>query len=196
MSNGRPTNRLRLGVIIALLVTLALGSFWVLEVQRRSMSDTFSVLPKNEPDYTVEKFNFVRMAKTGEARYNISGMKLTHYPDNDSFEIEHPLLNSLTKNQSPMSMRAERAIVDNVANRVHMYRDVQVDRPASGTSEHFHLNSEYLMLLPDDDIMQTDKPVDITFGSSKLTGVGMFANNATREFRLSGNVHGTYQAAR
>jgi lipopolysaccharide export system protein LptC len=192
-NNGRPTNRLRLGVIIALLVTLALGSFWVLEVQRRSISGVLSDLPKDEPDYTVEKFNFVRMAKTGQARYNISGMKLTHFPADDSFEIERPVFNGLAQDQSPMTMRAEKAIVDNAANKIHMYRNVEMDRPKTDTKEHFHLRSEYLLILPDEDIMQTDKPVDITFGVSKLAGTGMFINNATREFRLSSNVRGTFQ---
>jgi lipopolysaccharide export system protein LptC len=50
-----------------------------------------------------------------------------------------------------------------------------------------------MLLLPDEDVMQTDKPVEILFGQSKLTGTGMFANNATRELRVSSNVHGTYQ---
>ena len=34
---------------------------------------------------------------------------------------------------------------------------------------------------------------EITLGRSVLTGVGMLANNATREFRLMSKVHGTYQ---
>jgi lipopolysaccharide export system protein LptC len=37
--------------------------------------------------------------------------------------------------------------------------------------------------------------VEITLGQSKLTGTGMMANNATRELRLTSNVHGTYQAS-
>lgn len=193
MSNGQPANRVRLGVILALLTALALGSFWMLEVLRRSSNETFADLPKDEPDYMIEKFNFVRMSKTGRVRYNISGAKLLHYPENDSFEIQLPVLNSLGQDQSPMTMHAERAIVDNTGNKIHMYRNVQMDRPAVGANEHFHLASEYLLILPDNDVMQTDKPVDITFGRARLSGTGMFANNATREFRLSAHVRGTYQ---
>ncbi len=47
--------------------------------------------------------------------------------------------------------------------------------------------------MPDDDVMQTDKPVEIILGSSRLTGTGMVANNATRQLHLSSNVHATYQ---
>jgi lipopolysaccharide export system protein LptC len=70
---------------------------------------------------------------------------------------------------------------------------VHIDRPATPTSEHFHVKSDYLLVLPDDDVMQTDKPVDITLGTSTLTGTGMLANNATRELRVLSNVHATYQ---
>ncbi len=43
--------------------------------------------------------------------------------------------------------------------------------------------------------MQSDQTVHLTLGKSTLTGAGMFANNATRELRLSGNVRGMFQTA-
>lgn len=195
MSVVLSANRVRLFVVIALLAVLALGSFWVLEVMRRDAESVGSAAPKGEPDYTVEKFSFVRMSQTGQARYNISGARLTHYPDSDSFEIQQPVLHDLSNGQAPLTLHAERAIVEHVNNRIHMYDNVQMDRPASPKNEHFHLESEYLLILPDDDIVQTDKPVAITFDTSHLTGIGMFLNNATREFRLSHNVRGTYRPA-
>jgi lipopolysaccharide export system protein LptC len=51
-----------------------------------------------------------------------------------------------------------------------------------------------MLVLPEEDVVKTDKHVDITLGRSTLSGTGMYANNATSEFRLSSNVHGTYQA--
>ena len=58
---------------------------------------------------------------------------------------------------------------------------------------HSSLKTEYLLLLPDEDIARTDKPVEITMGQSIMTGTGMIANNATQEFQLLHNVRGTYQ---
>ena len=193
MTDTRATHRFRLAVILALSAVLALGSFWILEVMRKGVNDSNPDLPRSEPDYYVEKFNFVRMSKSGQAQYNISGKKLTHNPVDDSYAIQLPVVNSLSNERPPMTTRAERAIVDRNSSKVHMYDNVHIDRPATATSEHFHLTSEYLLILPDDDVMQTDKPVDITLSTSKLTGTGMFANNATRELRLSSNVHATYQ---
>jgi lipopolysaccharide export system protein LptC len=193
MSAPHTAGRVRLAVIMALVAAAALGSFWILEVLRQTKNDERPAIPKGEPDYTVEKFNFVRMSTTGQARYNVSGLMLTHFPNDDSFEIRQPVLHNLTEGQAPTTLHAERAIVDHVKNQIHLHRNVLVERPASATSGVFRLHSEYLLVLPDDDIMKTDKPVEILSGTSQLYGTGMVANNATRELHLASKVHGTLQ---
>lgn len=192
MTTTRPTNRLRMTLIVLLLLIAALGSFWVLEVMQRDGDEAPAELQKGEPDYSVDQFSVMRMSRTGQARYSISGVKLIHYPDRDTFEIQKPVVYSVTENQAPLTMRAERAIVDHPGNKVHMHRNVQLDRPASPKDDRFHLSSDYLLFLPDDDVVQTDKPVTIDYGTSRLSGIGMFANNATREFRLLRQVRGTF----
>ncbi len=193
MINARSADRFRLALIMALGAMLALGSFWVLEVMRKGVNDSLPEAPRTESDYYVEKFNFVRMSETGQAQYNISGMRLTHNPVDDTAAITLPVVNSLGKDRPPMTSVAERAMVDRDNSKIHMYDNVNIDRPATATAEHFHLKSDYLLILPDDDVMQTDKPVEITLGASKLTGTGMVANNAMRQLQLSSNVHATYQ---
>lgn len=193
MMDGRSLNRFRLTVVIVLSVVITLGSFWILEVMRRGIIDSTPDSPRSEPDFYVENFNFVRMAQSGEAQYLISGKRLIHNPVNDSYEVEMPVVNSLSKQRPPMSIRAKRAMIEGDYTKVHLYNDVEIDRPATPTAQHFQLRSEYLLLLPDEDVMTSDLPVDMTLGTSRLKGIGMYANNATRELRLSNNVHATYQ---
>ena len=195
MSSKRASDRFRLLVLIALATALALGSFWLFDVMRRSIDDTLPAIVRTEPDYTVEKFSLVRLSKTGEARYNIAGTRLTHFPQTDSYEIEQPFLKNFHAEQPPLTLRAKRAVADPGNSKIQLYDDVQMERPASPVSQHFHLTSEYLLVLPDDDVVQTDKAVDITLGTTHLTGIGMFANEATREFRLAGKVRGQFQPA-
>lgn len=195
MNAEQSARRFRLAMMMALMIALALGSFWVLEVMRRSAGDFVPDTARTEPDFYVEKFSYVKLSGSGEARYHISGTRLTHNPKDDSYDIEQPLIsNQSTTNPSPTTLRADRARVDSDYSRVHLYDNVHLDRPASPTNDDFHLTSEYLLLLPDDDVMQTDRRVDIKSGRATLTGIGMYANNATRQFRLASNVHGTYQA--
>ncbi|MEN3364214.1 MAG: lipopolysaccharide export system protein LptC [Burkholderiales bacterium] len=182
-------------MVMALMIVLALGSFWILEVMRRSSSDFVPTVARTDPDFYVEKFSYVKTSSTGSAQYHISGAKLTHNPKDDSYDIELPVINNKGSGTgSPMTVRADRAHVNSDNSKVHLYDNVRMDRPASAKSEPLHVRSEYMLVLPDEDVVQSDKPVEITLGKSVLNGTGMFANNATRELRLSSNVHGTYQA--
>jgi len=186
--------RLRFFMTLAPMVVLALASFWVYEVMRRASNDVIPTPERSEPDFFVENFSYVKMSKTGAAQYHVAGEKMSHNPLDDSYDIERPVLRNVTNMQAPTTIRAQRAKVNSDNSEVHLYDNVHMDKPGSADSEPVQMRSEYMLVLPDDDVMKTDKPVEITVGNSVLTGTGMFANNATREFRLTSNVHGTYQA--
>lgn len=194
--NTSSARRFRIVAVLAPLIALALGSFWLFEVMRRAAGDAIPTPQRKEPDFYVEKFSYLKMAKTGKAEYHFSGARMTHNPLDDSYDIEHPVINNVGNERGQITMRADRAKVNSDNSEVHMYNNVHMDRPATANAEALHASSEYLLVLPDDDVMKTDKPVEILIGQSKLTGTGMVANNATREFRLASNVHGTYQAPR
>ena len=188
----RTGNRYRMLLLLGLGIGLALGSFWLLEVMQKSAVGTQPIALNNEFDYYVDNFNFVRLSKTGEARYNIAGTRMIHRPLNDTYEITLPVVHSLSQTAPPLTMRSQRAMVEPNSSKIHMYEMVNADRPASASTDHFHLKTEYLLILPDDDVIQTDKPAELTLGTARLTGIGMYANNATREFRLAQRVHGIY----
>lgn len=192
---NEPTRLFRLTMILAPLILLALGSFWLLEVMRRSAGESGPSAARTEPDFYVEQFSYVKIAQDGKAQYHFSGARLSHNPQDDSYDIQQPTIKSVGKGAQPMTIQSETAHVNSDSSEVHLYRNVELDRPASSDTEHLHATSDYLLVLPDDDVMKTDKPVNIALGKSRLTGAGMLANNATREFKLMSKVHGTYQPA-
>jgi len=193
MNDSHLASRVRLIFAAALAIALCLGSYWVLEVIRRGFDNPTASAVRTDPDYFVEKFNFVRASKLGQARYAISGARLTHLPKDDSYEISLPIMKSLSVEKPAITMRAQRAISNSDASQVQLFDNVQIDRPESKGSPHFHLNSEYVMVYPDDDVMQSDRLVDITQGNTEVTGIGMYANNATLMFSLARNVHSVTQ---
>ena len=181
----RTAHRYRLLLLLGSAIVLALGSFWLLQVIQKTATDDPQASRSNEPDYYVEKFTFVRMTKTGDAR-------MIHRPVDDTYEITLPVVHSLSRDQPPLTVRSARALVVPDSSKIHMIDKVEADRPASATTEHFHLTSDYVLILPDEDVLQTDRAVDLTLGSARMTGTGMYVNNATREFRMAQRVHGTY----
>lgn len=192
MKTAGATYRLRLIVMIALGFAVTLGSFWALEVMRKSAADNAPDVARSAPDFYVDDFKFIQLAKNGALHYKMSGAQLTHEPLHDTYQVAQPVIISLSPTRAPMTVRAESAMIEDDNSKVHLHKNVKIDRPASGRSQSLHLETEYLLLLPDEDVMQSDQPVKMLLGQSMLSGNGMFINNATRELRVSGNVRGSF----
>ncbi|QBE67209.1 LPS export ABC transporter periplasmic protein LptC [Pseudoduganella lutea] len=169
-------------MVLALLG--ALGSFWLLELMNRAGGEMEAGIKVDEPDYIVERFSFVRMSETGQPSYIISGDKLTHRPSDDSSEIDKPVVRSISGDKPPMDIRAEHARVDEDNTRVTLTKNVNIHRTASPAAREMHLATELLTIYPDEDRMETDRPVRMQSGGATATGVGMKANNATRQLQL------------
>ncbi len=195
MGDAKSANFLRLGMLVAASGALALGSFWLLQtIQERNNSDVQGQT-HSKPDYYVEKFNFIRLSKTGEVRYNVSGGKLIHYPVDDSYEIIAPIVQGLTPNQAPMIVSAKQAKIEQDRKKIHLIDNVQMQRAAYGKNKKFDLKTQYLLILPEQDMMQTNQKVDATIGQSVVTAGGMSLNNKTHELHLTNGVHGTLPAS-
>ena len=195
MGNQRSALRWRLTLTLLVGTFFALGTFWLVQVTNRSGAQMQADARSNEPDYFVERFSFVRMSQTGQPSYLISGTRLTHRPLDDASDVELPIVHSLTPGQPPMTMRAERAHIDQGNSRVQLNGQVKVDRPAGPAVQKMTLATPALTIFPDLDRMETDQPVEMTLGSSLLTGTGMVANNATRQVEIAQRLHLTYPPA-
>lgn len=185
----------RSAIVIVLLAVLALGSFWLFEVTRRSDDEQGQKVQRTEPDFYLEDFSYVKISRaTGRTSYHFSGSRLVHNPLDDSYEITAPVITNRSEGKPPTTLRGDRGTANSDYSEVNLYDNVRMDRAASADSQEMHLRSSHLLILPDDDVVKTDVPVEITVGQSVLNGTGMWANNATRELRLANDVHGTYQA--
>jgi lipopolysaccharide export system protein LptC len=184
MRNQRTAHRYRLSIGMVLALFGALGSFWLVELMNRTGEGIQAGIKVDEPDYIVEHFSFVRMTKTGQPSYIISGDKLTHHPTDDSSDIVKPVVRSIAGDKPPMDIHADQARVDQDNTRVTLTKNVNIDRIASPTSRDMHLATEKLTIYPDEDRMETDLPVRMRSGGATATGIGMKANNATRQMQL------------
>lgn len=184
----RVAHRWRLGLALGLGGVLALGSFYLLQLMNVADMDLQAQAHRNEPDYIVEKFSFVRMTPEGKPRYIIAGAKMTHRPSDDTAVIEQPYVQNLSDDKPPMTMRANQAHLDNATGIVNLLGGVHIERPEAPGAVRLTLDTPSLRLNTDEEEMETDQPVEIIMGTGKLTGVGMRANNATEQVRVFKNV--------
>jgi lipopolysaccharide export system protein LptC len=194
--NNAAANSMRLQIValLAVLIALALASFWVLQIMRNNGDAERPPIPDQKADYYVDNFVYVKMSLDGTARYSITGTKMEHYPYNDSFKVQSPFIRSLDAAKPPMLLRSDRAMIEDDNSKIHMVGNAFAQRDPVGKSQKLTINSEYLLLLPDDDVVTSDKPVKIMLGESVLNGVGMRASNAELKLELHDRVHGIYYA--
>ena len=181
----RTAHRWPLLVTITLGIFFALGSFWLLQVMQRGDGKIDAADAGNEPDYIVEKFSFVRMTPEGKPRYLFYGAKLTHRPLGDISDVERPMLQSMTPGQVPMTVKANTARLRHAENQVDLVGKVDVFRPASLDTRQLHMTTEALTVFPDEERMQSNARVDMALGAATISGVGMKANNATRQVQFA-----------
>ncbi|GGX26517.1 LPS export ABC transporter periplasmic protein LptC [Undibacterium macrobrachii] len=191
-------DRIRVWLGVALLGLVMLGSFWIYEVMRRQSEDeAANAKNRSEPDYYVENFNFVRLSQSKQTNYRVTGEKLIHYPREDEFEIVQPRIVGIDQEKTPMTIRAERAIVKQKVqeksqskpeDQIHMQGNVLVERSKSDQGDHLTMATNSLILFPDSERMRTSEQITMTTARANITANGMEADNSTQKIRLLNKV--------
>lgn len=182
----RTAHRWQLTLIMMIGIFVALGSFWLVQVVNQSGDEEQADRFRNEPDYIIDRFSMVRMNKTGQPAYIVSGDKLTHHPTDDSSDVLKPLVHSLSSERAPVNIIADTAHIDLGNTRVKLNGNVNVVRPATAQAQGMHMTTTTLTVFPDEERMETEAPVDLHLGGSTAKGSGMHFNNATRQVQLGG----------
>lgn len=179
-------------MLLGVGVLLAAGSFWLVEISNRSSGPSVVQSPRTAPDYFVENFTYSKLDARGQVEYVIEGQKMTHYPVDKHSLIDKPVIRNFSPNRPTTTLRSERAKVNGDRTEVRMIDKVILERAQARGDEALTVTSEYMLVLPEKDIVSTDKRVDIWVGSVHLSGTGMLANNATRQLTLENRVSGIY----
>ncbi len=173
---------------------LAALSFWALEITRRSGDDTRKPSVRTEPDYFIDDFTYTRLSVSGKAQYVISGKKLIHYPVDDSSIVMQPSVRSYSSSREPMTLQAQKAKITGDQKELHFYENVVLERPQTRNADALRVESDYMLALPDQDIIKTDRKVVMTSGSSRMEGKGMVVDNGQRQLNLQSQVSAHYES--
>ena len=187
----RTAHRWRLLALMLTAVFCAFGSFWLVQVMQgddRGPGGGAS----DAPDYIVENVSWVRMSETGQPRYVISGERLTHRPADNTSLVDKPVVQSLSAEHPPMTMTAERALVNQNQNQIDLTGSVDIQRPGNARTQPLRIRTDALTVLTDEEIAKTRLPVHMTLGGATSDAVGMVANNATQQIELGGRGRLTY----
>lgn len=185
-------DRVAAGVSLLLLGSLAAGTWYLAEMASRQGQAAVGGPPRHEADYFVEQFALTRLNARGEPVFRLSAERLNHFPDDDTNEFWRPTMISLDPSSPLVTLRAERGVSTTQGLETHLHDAVVLTRGATAERPEMRVETDYVLLISEEDVARTDKPVRITSGTSVLTGVGMEFNNGTRRLELKSRVQGTW----
>jgi lipopolysaccharide export system protein LptC len=176
----------------ALLLSLLAALTWWLD-QKVQPVGPHEGASATEPDFVAENFEAKRMNEDGTERYSVIAKKMEHYPVDNSAILEEPRLTHFDPDKGPVSIRANRGMVSSNGETVDFRDAVQVRRAPFGGDPEMTLTTSFLHVVPDKDLVSTDREVTLTHGNSTVKSVGLEFNNKTRQLKLLSNVKGQLQ---
>ena len=176
---------------LLLLAALAGLTFWLDQVVQLP-EVPHDAVKRHDPDYFVYGLSALKMDAEGKVTYTLFAQKMVHYPDDDSTVLTNPRWVSLGADKVPVTITADQALVSSHGNNVYFEHNVRVVRDAHAGQSRLVLQTNYLQVIPDEDIATTDRPVVITDAHTVVNAVGLELNSKTCVLKLLSNVKGTY----
>jgi lipopolysaccharide export system protein LptC len=184
--------RLRSWLPLLPLLLLLGASYWLsLQVQSPAAGGKSNL--RHDPDYIIDNFTATTLDEKGKVRFVMSAKKMWHHPDDDTTLLNDPQLVSLTAEHPPIRINAKNGEVSSKGDEVFLRNDVVIVRPAYANKSELTFTTNYLHVLPNKDIADTDHPVTMIDARTKLNAIGMELDNNTHTIKFLSRVNIVYE---
>lgn len=145
---------------LILLTLLAALTYWIdLTVQPPPPKRDGST--RHDPDYIISNFTSSRTDASGNLRFSLAAIEMRHFPDNDSTELTRPAFTQFSTKKPTTRIEGQRGFVSSNGENVYFMDNVKVVRAAMPKKGEMTVLTEYLHIIPEQDFIQTDRPVTI-----------------------------------
>jgi lipopolysaccharide export system protein LptC len=182
-------NRLSQIFPLLLLAVLATLTFWLDQAVQQAQKPAES--SRQDPDFIVDNIVVRRLDATGNVKHTLHAERMTHFPHDDSTHLVSPRFVSHAS-QAPVSITSRTARVSSGGDNVYFEDDVRAVRAAYGKRSELVLRTNYLHVIPDENIARTDRAVTITDDHTAATAIGLELNSETRTVKFLSQFRGTY----
>lgn len=185
-----------------LMGSLTLATFWLVKRSAPPESLALARVPQHVPDYILKNATLSNLNEQGQTKYRVIGKKLIHYEDDASIDLERPRIRIFQEQGAPVTIRGERGHIDGDLTILDLYDNGEIFRPAQDamggrkSSPQLLARSSYFQVLINDDIVRTDKPLELQQGMSIMnSSEGGTFNNVEHSASLKGQVRGRIEPA-
>jgi len=182
---------LRLLLLVALIGVTVGVSDWLRGLQEELQSVPAVATPR-APDFAFTDVLLTMMGVDGAPKYRIKAPRMVHFPLNDSSALTSPDVWFFRDDGPPVELRAERARVTAMGERIWLPGAVDIERPPHDTRARLTVKTRDVTVFPDPQLARTRAPVKATSDAQRLEGVGMRLDLAAGTLALRSRVRGRY----
>jgi lipopolysaccharide export system protein LptC len=175
---------------LALLLALALLTFWLDRAVREEQ--LHPSLKRHDPDFIVENFTITRYDGEGRVESTLTATKMRHFPDDDTTELESPLVVQTKPDKARMTLTSERGALSQDGVDVFLYDNVLLVRDARDQAPEQRMTTSFLHIVRGKSLVRTDRDVLIHQEDKELSGRGMEYDNETGQMSLRARVRGRF----
>jgi lipopolysaccharide export system protein LptC len=180
---------------LLLMALLAGATWWLVKNAPSGPSAAPTAAPATDPDYMMQRFDIQRFAPDGRVRVRLEGRELRHYPDGDRIEIDQVELRARSADGRLTTATARRAVSRGEVEVVRLEGGAQLQgEDRAGVA--VRIDSDYLEALLGSEIVQTDRPVEVSYGSNRLRAAGLSYDARNRLVAFQGPVRAVLQVPR
>lgn len=187
--------RARYWFLLLPLVALLGVTYW-LNMQTQTEPIKAAVNTRLSIDALMENFSATKMDEQGLPHFIVSAKQLHHYPDDDSTTLDEPVLTTISDEGITIRTTAKQGKISGKGDEIFLHDNVKMLRETSMQQAELNLKTEYLHILPNQNLITTDHPVTITDAYTTVNAVGLEMNYKLRTFKLLSKVKSVYVPAK
>lgn len=175
-----------------LLGAMAAMTYW-LDAQVRAPAPKFDGSGRHDADLYVENFKAASLDDKGRVHQALVAHAARHYPDDDSTDLDQPQITFSDPGKPRMTVTSDKASISGDRDRVVFTGHVKGVREATSETARdgpTTITSEYLLVMPKEDKIITDKAVTIADPRGIINATGMEYDNKTKTVKLRSRVSG------
>lgn len=178
---------------IVLLSLLAALTFWI-NVTVQPVAPKLDGSSRHDPDYIVSNFVTTQTDARGDLRYKLAAVEMKHYPDNDATNLLSPRYTQFAVNKPYTQIQGLNGYVSSNGEIVEIVDQVLVTRQAFAGKGEMTLETDYLNIRPNEELVQTPSPVIIRQApKTVIYATGMIYEKKKQTVTLLNKVRAHYE---
>lgn len=143
-----------------LLLMLAVLTFWINKTVQPP-TPKLDGSSRHDPDYIMSNFVTTQTDINGDLNYKLAAAEMRHFPDNDSTDLIRPRFTQFAIDKPYTQLEGLRGHVSANGEQVELFDNVKVKRPAYADKGEMTIDTDYLQIFPEQDLVRTESPVII-----------------------------------